>query len=82
MFQKSESKKRPRHSSGGGASETNSARKKKIKKHSSSKKARFECDAEANFDISSIFENGSSLSTGDSESDFEVDMDYYTVMPR
>ena len=41
-----------------------------------------ECDAGANFDISSIFENGSSLSTGDSESDFEVDMDYYTVMPR
>ena len=80
MFQKSESKKRPRHSSGG-ASEPNSAKKKKMKKHSSSKKARLECDAGANFDISSIFENGSSLSTGDSESDFEVDMDYYTVMP-
>ena len=81
MFQKSESKKRPRHSSGG-ASEPNSAKKKKMKKHSSSKKARLECDTGANFDISSIFENGSSLSTGDSESDFEVDMDYYTVMPR
>ena len=42
-----------------------------------SKKPKVECDVSANFDISSLIENGSSVSTGESDSDFEME---YTVM--
>ena len=52
------------------------AKKPKLNHEESIISKKVECDVSANFDISSYFENGSSLST-ESDSDFEME---YTVM--